>query len=264
MGTGELTELIAITMIIFMVMPLFLLYYAFVYQNRKKKHLLQQEKLKAQFDAELIKTQAEVKEQTLQTVGADMHDNIGQLLSLTSLTLKSIQDAGPEKADQRIGSAIELLTRSIKEVRMLGKLIQGDQLVSLGLIEAIKQEIAWLEKTGAYQISTMLPHNKLPIGPDKDLMLFRIIQELLQNIIKHAKAKKISLELCSEADYMELVIKDDGVGFAHADPDVNKAGMGLANIKKRTALLGGDMQISSTPNFGTTISITLPYAPTDH
>jgi two-component system NarL family sensor kinase len=93
MGKGELTELMAITMIIFMIMPLFLLYYVFIYQNRKKKHIMEQARLKTQFDMELIKSQQEIKEQTLQTIGADMHDNIGQLLSLTSLTLKSIQDA---------------------------------------------------------------------------------------------------------------------------------------------------------------------------
>ena len=259
MGNSELTELIAFIMIVFMILPLFLVFYAFVYQNRKKKQLFLQLQLKEQFELEITKTQQEVKEQTLQTVGADLHDNIGQLLSLTSLTLKSIQDTTPLQSDQRMDTAIELLTRSIKEMRLLGKLIQGDQLVSLGLIVAIKQEINWLEKTGAYQVTTKFPRKKLMADPAKDLVLFRIIQELLQNIIKHAQAKKISISLSHSANTMRLTIADDGIGFA-LETDRVSNGMGLSNIQKRTALIGGELMIVSKPAKGTSISIIMPYA----
>jgi two-component system NarL family sensor kinase len=137
-------------------------------------------------------------------------------------------------------------------------------LVSLGLIQAIKQEIIWLEKTGTYQISCNIPKTNLPRNQDKDLIIFRIIQELLQNIIKHANAKKICISLRSNLDKMRLIITDDGIGFSQTQTATSLGGMGLANIQKRTALLGGEMQITSAPDQGTTISITLSYASTDH
>ena len=122
----------------------------------------------------------------MQTIGADLHDNIGQLLSLTSLTLSSIEaDDIPAKAKQKINASIDLTLRSIKEMRQLGKLLQGDQLTAMGLSEAIRYEINWMERSGKYEIN-YLHEDELPetANPDKDLIVFRILQEVLTNIIK--------------------------------------------------------------------------------
>ena len=104
--------------------------------------------MKLTFDTELIKTQMEIREQTMQTIGADLHDNIGQLLSLTSLTLSSVGLDDKDKAREKIDAALDLTLKSIKEMRLLGKLRHGEQLIGLGLAEAIRQEINWIEKSG--------------------------------------------------------------------------------------------------------------------
>src|SRR3569833_2855451 len=150
MADYEIKELIIITTLIFLIAPAFLMLYIFIYNRRKKKHMEEKEQMKVILEAELLKTQMEIQEQTLQTIGTDLHDNIGQLLSLTSLTLNSIELDNPDKAQQKVDAAIELNLKSIKEMRQLGKLLHGEQLVKLGLEEAIRSEINWIEKSGRF------------------------------------------------------------------------------------------------------------------
>jgi signal transduction histidine kinase len=212
------------------------------------------------FEAELTKTQLEVQEQTMQTIGADLHDNIGQLLSLTSLTLNSIELDNEAKARQKINDSIDLTLRSIKEMRLLGHLLQGDQLVALGLPEAIRQEVAWMERSGRYEI-IYLPGEDLPAAgnPDKDLIIFRIAQEIFNNIIKHAAATQISIALDHLDGHLKLTMTDNGVGFDADNLPAGKAGMGLQNIRKRAAIIGGEAAIISSPGEGSRVTISIPY-----
>lgn len=212
------------------------------------------------FDAEITKTQLEVQEQTMQTIGADLHDNIGQLLSLTSLTLNSIELENISKARQKIDAAIDLTSRSIKEMRLLGKLLQGDQLVVLGLPAAIRHEINWVEKSGRFQVS-YTEDGELPAvnNPEKDLILFRILQEVLNNIIKHAQATQINIRLEYLDEQLYLKVADNGIGFNTNELQHEASGLGLQNIQKRAGIIGGKASISSIPGEGTTIAIFTSY-----
>src|ERR1700748_2188253 len=145
MAKTDISGLIIIATAIFLIAPASILAYISIYNRRKKRHIEEKAQMQLTFEAEIAKTQLEVQEQTMQTIGADLHDNIGQLLSLTSLTLNSIELDNPDKSKQKIDAAIDLTLRSIKEMRLLGKLLQGDQLIVLGLPEAIRHEINWLE-----------------------------------------------------------------------------------------------------------------------
>src|SRR5689334_15895977 len=139
--------------IILLLLGIFIIGFLFFYQRKHNKHLTEKQILHSHFQQTLLQTQLEIREQTMQTIGADLHDNIGQLLSLTSLTLNSVKLDDAEKAQQKINSALELTVRSIKEMRMLGKLLQGEQLIGLGLPEAIRQEINWIERSGKYAVN---------------------------------------------------------------------------------------------------------------
>ena len=196
----------------------------------------------------------------MQTIGAELHDNIGQLLSLTSLTLNSIELDNQAKARQKIDDSIDLTLRSIKEMRMLGHLLQGDQLVAIGLAEAVSQLISWMERTGRYEI-VYTATDELPAASsaDKDLIIFRILQEMFNNIIKHAGATRITVSLDYGSGILTLSVKDDGVGFIAADAPLADHGMGLQNIRKRAAIIGGEAAISSDPGQGTQVIITIPY-----
>jgi signal transduction histidine kinase len=238
----------------------FIIYFLVLYRKKQVLHLIEQERLAVKFQQEMLNTQIEIQEQTMQTIGADLHDNIGQLLSLTSLTLNSVELEGQPKAKKKVDAAIDLTLRSIKELRQLGKLLQGDQLIAIGLAEAIRHEIDWVERAGKFQV-TYVDEGDIPkIGnADKDLIIFRILQEALNNIIKHASASHINIRLEYHGTLLHLHINDNGIGFDTANLSAEKQGMGLHNIHKRAGIIGGEVLIRSNPGEGTGITIIIPY-----
>jgi len=260
MVNNDIKDLIIITTLIFLIAPGFILAYIFIYNRRKKKHIEEKEQMKLIFDSELVKTQMEIREQTMQTIGADLHDNIGQLLSLTSLTLSSVELDNLVKAREKIDAAHNLTLKSIKEMRLLGKLLQGEQLIGMGLCEAIRNEVNWIEKSGLYEVKYDIAGEQPACNnPDKDLILFRILQEVLNNIIKHAFAKQINIKLEYKAGSIDLQIIDNGSGFDLYQLSDDQKGMGLHNIQKRAEIVGGEVFIQSQPGEGTCIQIFIPY-----
>lgn len=230
------------------------------YFDRKKRLIKEKEILKATYEKAILQLTIEVQEQTMQTIGADLHDNIGQLLSLISLTLSSVDMEDINKAKQKIGSAHDLTLQSVKELRLLGKLLDGDQLISLGLSEAIAYQIKWIKKSGKFQV-VYTEENKIPKhgNHDKDLVLFRILQEVLNNIIKHSYAGRVTIKLGYKASAIDLQVMDNGKGFDVATLPDNQKGMGLLNLQKRAKIVGGEVLITSQPGDGTCIDIHIPY-----
>lgn len=256
----QFLELAITVIIILLFLGILFLVMILLYHNRRK--LAEKEKaiLQQQFNAELLQTEFEVQEQTRKNLAADLHDNIGQLLSLTNVTLASIQITDREKTIQKIADTQELVTRSIRELRQLSKLIQGEQLIQQGLRKTIEQEIIWLERNGHFnvQFSYELP-DFTENTADKDLFIYRLLQECLNNIIKHAGASRISIRLVQELSTLHLIITDDGVGFDTAEKPAGNGGLGLTNMQKRVSLLQGSMNITSVENSGTSVIFSIPY-----
>ena len=202
MSETTIIFIIIFTTGIFLVVAVFLFTYVISYSKRKARHKLEKLVLKKQFHDELLKTEFEVQEQTRKNLAADLHDNIGQLLSLTNVTLASININDIEKAEQKIADTQELVTRSIRELRQLSKIIHGEQLIQQGLQKTIEQEIVWLERNGHYSVSFIyeLPDFESNTS-DKDLFTYRLLQECINNVIKHSGANKIKIELTSKVLY---------------------------------------------------------------
>jgi two-component system NarL family sensor kinase len=252
----EIFNVIELISMFFILLISIIIITAILYHNRKRIHKMEV----SNFQNTLLQSQLEVQEQTMQTIGADLHDNIGQLLSLTSLTLNSVQLDDVPKAQQKIDAAIDLTGRSIKEMRLLGKLLQGEQLIRMGLDEAIRYEINWIEKAGKYDVR-YIAESESPAqnNPDKDLILFRILQEVLNNIIKHSLATQINIKLEYQEGSVQLQIIDNGTGFIVDEMPAEQKGMGLQNIQKRAGIIGGTAHIQSKPGEGTCIDIFIPY-----
>lgn len=215
--------------------------------------------LQKNFETELLKTQMEVQEQTLKTVAYDLHDNIGQLLSLTTITLSSINLDDNKNTAEKIALVEDLTMRSIKEVKALSRLLHGEEIVSRGLKAAIEFELEWLKRSDKFLVN--LEHNNVPFNSDtaKETILFRLFQEIINNIIQHAKATEINIKLEGAVEHYKLTISDNGMGFDVEEILARKAGMGLHNIIKRSSMINGNASIVSTPVNGTTITINVPY-----
>jgi signal transduction histidine kinase len=228
------------------------------YKRKQEKYLLEKEVMHQQFQAELIQAQIEVQEQTRKNIASDMHDNIGQVLSLTNVTLASIRLGDLEKSQQKIIDAQQLVARSIKELRQLSKFIHGEHLVRQGLVETIGQEVSWLERNGHYTVTFRHNLPEMSGNNDKDLFLYRLLQESLNNILKHSGASEIQISLHYAENTMQLTVSDNGEGFDVEKEMHRQTGLGLANMRKRALLLHGQMHVVSTEN-GTSTRFIIPY-----
>ena len=257
--TDLYTSIILIT-IVFFVIVIGLIALVTTYYRKKKSHLAEKKRLNQKFQSELLQTQIEVQEQTMQTIASSLHDNIGQLLSLTNITLNSININDTQKAENKINTSIELINKSIKELRELAKLLQGEQLLQNGIAYAIEQEINWLRKTEAYtvQFENNLAEN-ITSSQEKNLVILRLFQEISNNIIKHAKASEIKVILYHADKHIFLNIEENGVGFNYPEARKSSKGLGLASIEKKVTLVNGFFNVESTPNIGTRIIIQIPY-----
>jgi len=216
--------------------------------------------MQQKFESEMLQTRVEVQDQTMQSIATELHDNVGQLLSLTTLTLNSVNLNDGEKARKKIDNSLALVNKSIKELRELAKLLHGEQLVENGIGHAIDQEINWLNKAGSYELKINNQLIDLQItSPNKDLILLRLLQEIINNIIKHAQATYIQIDSYLTGNVLHLRVEENGIGFNPEEIKSKKSGMGLNSIYKRIEMINGKLILNSTPGEGTSISIEVPY-----
>jgi signal transduction histidine kinase len=258
---ADLYNAILLSALVFFLIAAGLVFLVFTYNKRRKIHAIEKESLKKTYETILLKTQIEVQEQTMQTIASNLHDNIGQLLSLTNLTLASINIDDKEKASKKIDNSTELVNKSIKELRELAKLLQGEKLLEKGIGYALAQEVAWLEKSEIYQINfTNQLEENLEDSAEKDLIILRLFQEIVNNIIKHAQATEIIISLAQQQGSLVIVIKENGIGFNYHDVSKNSSGgLGLHTIDKRVKLIEGTFQVDSEIGKGTQITLIIPY-----
>jgi two-component system NarL family sensor kinase len=251
----ETLIILTLISVFFLLLIVAIILTALLYHSRKRRHMLEV----ANFQNVLLESQWEAKEQTMQTIGADLHDNIGQLLSLIALMLGSVEAEEGTRIQQKVDAALELTTQSLTELRLLGKLMHGEQLLASSLCEAIEKVINWIAKSGKYQVNLQCGPLPKPMNHNKDLIIFRVVQETLTNIVKHALATEINIEILSESESLNIVIADNGVGFELSEVRDVQKGMGLFNLHKRIKAIGGEVNIKTSTGMGSTVEIIVPY-----
>jgi two-component system, NarL family, sensor kinase len=250
--------LISALTLVFLVAGGFLLLYVSLYNKRKKRHAEEKQAMQERFQKELIKTQMEVQEQTLQTIASDIHDNVGQLLSLAKLTLSSVNVNQPERTEQKVEQATSIVDSSIKELRQLAGLLHAQNLLAGGLTQAIENEVNWIGKTERFQIDWQTSGMPYRLEPERELIAFRLVQEVLNNIMKHADTTEIQLRLEYQPDKLQITISDNGKGFDVPAARHQSKGLGLKNFYNRAALIGGRFNLRSEATKGTTAILTIP------
>lgn len=240
--------------LIFIVLTLFIIFFVVVFQRNRKFNIQEKEQLQLSFQKELLKTQLETQENTFHQIGEELHDNIGQLLSSTRMLL-GITERSLTEVPDTLRTADQTLAKAIQDLRMLSKSLNHEWLHQFNVLDNLEAEVLRINAARTVDIQLNTSVNTLPLNPESQVMLFRIIQEALHNSIKHAEATIISISI-SLADDIKVLIKDDGKGF-----NVNETGptgIGLLNMTHRTSLLGGSISWSSLPGQGTEVSILLP------
>lgn len=221
-----------------------------------RKHVQQEVKLarmQADYQKELRIVENEVQEQVLTNVARELHDNIGQLLTLIRLQLEQ------EKLDnvvltEKLQPVDDTLNDTIDEVRALSHSLNTEYIETKGLAYAIDKEIKRVSKLKKLKVDWEYDSMNDDLDKGRKVILFRIFQELLNNALKHAAAKNISVTLkISEGFYLR--IEDDGVGFDMTEI-LNGDGSGLQNIQKRALLAGTELDMKSTKGKGSIFTLT--------
>jgi two-component system NarL family sensor kinase len=231
---------------------------------QRKQLISQQEKaaLHTQYAKEILQAQVEVQNSTLQQIAGELHDNIGQLLFVAKINLNILEETEQNyENNQRIVQINEAIELSINEVRALTKSFDGDFVRDFGLQDSLHNELARIQKTNNYQISTDVRCERYSLGFEKEIVLFRICQEILNNIMKHSKSKSIAIVLEYGAESLLLCISDDGRGFdiqSLRQEDMQHSGSGLRNMRRRTEMLGGNFTLETGLGKGTKVQVVLP------
>ncbi len=251
--------LIIIASIFFVIIAVGIIILILVYQKKQLQYLNEKNQMKNSFDKEIFKTQLEIQEQTLKNISQEIHDNIGQVLSLVKLNINTMNSNEPVPLQGKINDSRNLITKAIQDLRDLSKSLNTDYIVDLGLTRAIEYELEMLKKTGRYEIQLEITGEPYRLENKKELVFFRIVQEALHNIIKHANATVIRVELIFTRELFTLTITDNGIGFntSHLENNYGNLGLGIRNMQNRSRIIDGKFDITSDNGNGTTILLTL-------
>lgn len=233
------------------------------YQNRLRKHSQEISRLNLQYQAEIVKVQIENEEQTLNRISQEIHDNIGQILSLVKLNLNTVKvEMCDVKTQNKIEGTKELVSKAINDLRQLSKSLNSIHLSEQYLSESIKRELDIINRTEEYTTEFELKGEEQVFEPQKQLIVFRIVQEILNNIVKHAHAQQIRVECDYSPDFLALKVIDNGVGFDPSSLVITNgksSGTGLGNITYRAKLIGATVNIDSQKGSGTIITLNIPF-----
>ena len=239
---------------IFSVLVFFIIMFIVLYQRRYYKFLREKQNLQNSFQSEILKTQLETQEETFYQIGEEIHDNIGQLLSSTKMLLGITERSLPSIPDP-FKTAQETLGKAITELRALSKSLNKEWLHQFNLIQNLETEIERINSAHMMQVQLYTTVKILPLAPESQVMLFRIIQEAMHNGLKHANAKNMRITI--DLNSLILVsVADDGSGFQPGDNEYQ--GVGIINMKHRTILLGGNIEWKARQERGTEVRIFLP------
>lgn len=234
-------------------LSLSLIAFVFYFRRRRNAHLREKDNLKKSFEHALLQSQVEVQEATLSTLATELHDNIGQLLSSTKMLL-GITERNVGTLPDSFMVANETLGKAISELRSLSKSLNKEWLEQFNLLENLDAEVDRINAGQTVAVQLTHPPN-INLRSDEQIILFRIIQESLQNAIKHAHPNAINIKIESLDSSLTVTIIDNGCGF---DAEHNKTGHGFTNMRKRTELLGGTIEWKSEEQAGCTVKIVVP------
>ena len=253
MNLTETDFLLTVTTFIILIVILMMVLVYGIFVKKKSELLLSQQKKEALFVQELAISQVEIKEQTLNYIGQELHDDLGQKLSVARLMTNKIALANEEDKINIAHEVNMLIGECIQDIRNLSKVFISKQVKHFGFVESLEREIFRIERLKLMEVDYHINNHDLEIDSDHSLILFRIIQECINNVIKHARSNKILIKIEDELNFTEISINDYGIGF---DTSQRDDGSGLENIKNRAKIINADFKIKSNENLGTEITIT--------
>jgi signal transduction histidine kinase len=242
---NEILTVIIAVIVILVFIALFVMVMLVYFNNKKLRDIREKEKMKQDYEQALLQTQLEVQEHTMRQISQEIHDNVGQVLSLVNLNLKTMSAYEADK----INNTSELVNKAITDLRNLSRSLNPENIARQGIIQVLRNELNQLEATGRYHTSLDV-EDELALPPNRTVILYRMIQEMISNIIRHSEATEVKASVTKTS----LSISDNGKGFSAGN---DSKGIGLQNLKQRAATIGGSLEVNTIAGKGTIITFNL-------
>ena len=232
------------------------LFFFIVFQRRKNKLLLKQAEQRIQFEKEISNSKIEIQEQTFKNIAWELHDNIGQLLSVTNIQLNMILKNLPEEFQNQLLETKSVVEETVHEVRNLSKTLNNDVVYKNGLIASLEVEFERFNRLEFLNAHLQISGNVKEIDRTNEIIIFRILQEFSTNVLKHARATELFVLLDYTENTLKIEARDNGVGFNTSE---QKGNSGMETMKSRAKLLNATFSIQSEPEEGTILYLNYPY-----
>jgi signal transduction histidine kinase len=235
------------------------------YALREQERLYQQSLLDQQHLRQLSRRVVQVSEATMQRVSHELHDDLGQALTAVKMDLGRVDRELPPESPlhQQIQETRDQITNVLQSVRNLSQLLRPAVLDDLGLIPAIQSYCSRFAERTSLAVNLYLPAAETRLPQPIEVAIYRVMQEALTNVARHAAARKVDIHLATDGYTVALEVADDGCGFdtaARSDAPAANRGIGLLGMRERAEVYGGQLVITSRPGNGTQVTLRVPLA----
>ena len=247
--------------IAFLLLGLFIIVLGLLYSKKQQKNKAEKEKMKTAFQQSTLQSQLEIQEQTFEHIAKEIHDNLGTTASIIKINLNTLPLEQPQKAAEKIAATKELVIQLIHDLKLLTLNLSSDRIAEMGLLQLLRQDVERIRKSNIFSVTLNIYGRPCRFETGKETIVYRMCQEILNNIIKHSGATQVQTDVIFQEKNIILNFIDDGIGFNAGErlkTGLQKGSNGLHNLQKRAGLINAALTIKSTPGKGTSISIELP------
>lgn len=230
-----------------------ILFYIFQYRKKKIDHIKETELLSEKYQKEILNTQLQSQQETMQFIGREIHDNVGQKLTLASLYSKQLL-SNAKNTEEKINTISNIIDESLADLRQLSKSLTNPSLAEASLAQLLQEEAVKINSLGSCHVLVTDDATGYVLTPAQKNILFRLLQEFIQNSLKHADCKKIKIDLQAANNSFTVSAQDDGKGFDSAQ---KSNGQGLRNMQRRAEELNAVYEFNSVPGSGTNLTLQL-------
>jgi two-component system sensor histidine kinase UhpB len=195
------------------------------------------------------------QEEERRRLARDLHDEVNQALTAILLRLQALSQAAPAELDDELSELKRLVNQAMRELLQLARQLRPTALDDHGLVPAMTSHVRRFASQTGIQADLRTQGELAALAPDQEIAVYRIAQEALANVARHAGASRVELDLNASKAGLQLTVQDDGRGF---DTENRRTGLGLDGMAERARLVGGELTINSVPGVGTRLSVRVP------
>jgi two-component system, NarL family, sensor kinase len=257
---AEVIFILSIISLFILIMVTFIIIILFFMKKKQKGFTSDLYAVKENYDKELYKAQLEIQEQTFEEISREIHDNVGQLLAMAKLGLNNLDFGEKEAAIKGASEISGILDSALEDLRYMSRAMNAEFIKKRGLLKSIEMQVEFLQRNAYFKTHLHVNGSYNRLSVTKEIILFRILQEAVNNIIRHSGATEIHISLNYHSECLILSIGDNGKGFSREEKlAVNSLSNGISNMQYRAQLIDAGFEINSEIEKGTTIHVNVNY-----